>query len=158
MARSTWKGVAGGGGQAFDINGDGQTDRTSFVSGGDAFLALDLNGNGFIDNGTELFGDQRGARNGMEELARYDENRDGRITKEDSAFSRLLAFYGAERRGTGSVQVFKPIAELGIKSLKLDARATDIQRADGNVISALSEVEMQDGSTRAMADADLIYK
>ncbi|MFK5892491.1 MAG: hypothetical protein QM504_04635 [Pseudomonadota bacterium] len=73
----------------FDIDADGETEQTSFISGGDAFLAYDKNGNGIIDNGSELFGDQNGAANGFEELKKYDENHDGIIDKNDAIYSQL---------------------------------------------------------------------
>jgi hypothetical protein len=73
----------------FDINADGKTEQTSFISGNDAFLAYDKNGNGMIDNGSELFGDQNGASNGFEELKKYDDNNDGLIDKNDAIYSDL---------------------------------------------------------------------
>ncbi len=73
----------------FDIDGDGKKEQTSFISGGDAFLAYDKNGNGLIDNGKELFGDQNGAKNGYEELAKYDDNKDGLIDRNDAIYSDL---------------------------------------------------------------------
>ncbi len=76
-------------GVQFDIDGNGLTEQTSFVSGGDAFLSYDKNGNGIIDNGHELFGDQNGATNGFEELKKHDENQDGIIDKNDAIYSRL---------------------------------------------------------------------
>ena len=53
----------------FDLDNDGQTEMISFVAPGSGFLALDINGDGIINNGGELFGPQTG--NGLE-LARYD--------------------------------------------------------------------------------------
>lgn len=69
----------------FDIDGDGQLNRIGWTSreGDDAFLALDRNGNGFIDDGTELFGNATrlrsglAAANGFDALAEFDENGDG---------------------------------------------------------------------------------
>jgi hypothetical protein len=58
------------GGVEFDIDNDGQVERTGFVTGDDALLALDKNGNGRIDGVGELFGDKTRAKNGFEDLAR----------------------------------------------------------------------------------------
>lgn len=76
-------------GVRFDLDGDGSEEQVSFVSGGTWALALDRNDNGRIDDGRELFGDQNGADNGFEELARLDDNRDGVLDAQDASFSRL---------------------------------------------------------------------
>jgi hypothetical protein len=69
-------------GVRFDITGTGKAVQTAWVRGGDALLAWDRNGNGKIDSGLELFGDQRGATNGFEELRKLDTNSDGFIGPE----------------------------------------------------------------------------
>ncbi|MBF0266614.1 MAG: hypothetical protein HQL46_15230 [Gammaproteobacteria bacterium] len=76
-------------GAIFDINADGKNEKTSFITGNDAFLAYDKNGNGIIDNGSELFGDQNGAANGYEELKKYDDNQDGKINANDQIYNKL---------------------------------------------------------------------
>ncbi len=74
-------------GVLFDINADGVKDSVGWTRSGDldGFLAIDRNGNGVIDNGSELFGtatrlrNGRLARNGFEALADLDDNHDGKI-------------------------------------------------------------------------------
>lgn len=82
------------GARAFDLAADGDLRGTSFVAGDTAFLALDRNGNGRIDSGAELFGDQHGAANGYEELAKFDANGDARIDAADPVFADLLLLAG----------------------------------------------------------------
>ncbi|MBR1866589.1 MAG: hypothetical protein IJ801_08790 [Lachnospiraceae bacterium] len=71
----------------FDLDGDGRKDEISQLAKGNGFLALDANGNGQIDDGSELFGARTG--NGFEELAAYDEDGNGWIDENDSVYSKL---------------------------------------------------------------------
>ena len=47
------------------------------------YIFNDLNGNGIIDNGTELFGDQTGFENGFSYLSSFDDNNDRVIDAND---------------------------------------------------------------------------
>lgn len=71
----------------FDLNCDGQEDEIGRLSEGSGFLALDVNGNGTIDDGSELFGTKSG--NGFYDLSFYDEDGNGWIDENDSVFSKL---------------------------------------------------------------------
>ena len=71
----------------FDIDGDGKMEDISMLSKGNAFLALDRDENGTIDNGSELFGAATG--NGFKELAEFDEDGNGWIDENDSVFEKL---------------------------------------------------------------------
>ena len=73
----------------FDITGDGRQDQVSWVAPSDGFLVYDRNGNGYIDSGKELFGDQHGASNGFEELAKFDGDGNGIIDDNDDIFDNL---------------------------------------------------------------------
>lgn len=86
---------------AFDIDADGAADHVSFVAPGAAFLALDRNANGAIDDGTELFGARTG--DGFAELAALDDDRDGWIDEDDASFDQLLLWQRAAD-GTQSLQ------------------------------------------------------
>ncbi len=145
-------------GQDFDITGDGRTERTAFVAGGDAFLALDRNNDGRITSGRELFSDQWGARNGMSELARFDVNRDGFISQQDPIFKQLVAFFDANRDGIIDPDEHKPISQLGIQRLQLEYKPVEVIRDDGNIISAIGKMLMENGEEREIADVDLLYQ
>ena len=71
----------------FDLDGDGQMENISKLAKGNAFLALDRDGNGNIDNGKELFGATTG--NGFAELAEFDEDGNGWIDENDSIYESL---------------------------------------------------------------------
>lgn len=71
----------------FDLNADGQSEDINFVKGGSGFLALDKNGDGKINDGTELFGAQSG--NGFADLATLDSDHNGWIDENDPAYAQL---------------------------------------------------------------------
>ena len=80
----------------FDLDGNGFAEKTAWINTSDAFLVLDKNANGKIDNGNELFGnhtlDEQGNKSfadGYAALAAYDENKDGKIDAQDSIYAQL---------------------------------------------------------------------
>ncbi len=74
----------------FDLNGDGEKESIATFASNSAFLALDRNGDGKINDGSELFGAITG--NGFAELAQFDEDGNGFIDAGDSIFSQLRVF------------------------------------------------------------------
>ena len=71
----------------FDLDSDGKEEQISFAGKGSGFLALDKNGDGKINDGSELFGTSSG--DGFRDLAAYDEDGNGWIDENDSVFSKL---------------------------------------------------------------------
>ncbi len=74
----------------FDLNSDGNRETLAALAPGSAWLALDRNGNGRIDDGSELFGPNSG--DGFAELAQYDDDGNGFIDSGDAIFSQLRLF------------------------------------------------------------------
>ncbi len=145
------------GGVEFDIDNDGQAERTGFVTGDDALLALDKNGNGRIDGVGELFGDKTGSKNGFEDLARYDSNGDGAIDRSDPIFSRLRLFQDANGDGRSSASELSSLASQGIVRLNLNPVANPMVVA-GNRITETSKFVRADGSTGTLAEAYFRYR
>ncbi len=102
----------------FDLDTDGNLEKISTLKTGSGLLALDKNGDGIINNGTELFGPTSG--NGFSELARYDLDNNGFIDAADSVFGRLKIWLHAE---DGSDQLLG-IAEKNIGALYLGHSST----------------------------------
>lgn len=127
------------GARSFDLAADGDLRGTSFVTGGTAFLALDRNGNGTVDSGAELFGDQHGAADGYAELAKFDANGDARIDNSDPVFAHLQLL-----RGDGSIQ---GLAEAGIAALELTHEASTASTSGGDAIFAQGKALLADGGT-----------
>lgn len=109
----------------FDIDKNGFAEKTAWTDGEDGFLVLDRNGNGFIDDGGELFSDQVVMKNGeiskdgFEALADLDDNKDGTINIEDAQFSDLRVWIDSNMDGISSDEELKTLEELGITSISL---------------------------------------
>ncbi len=136
-------------GMRFDINGDGQSEQTATVRGGDAFLALDRDGDGHIGGGHELFGDVTGARDGFADLSALDTNADGRIDAKDPRFDDLVVFDGHHTRS---------LADAGVESIGLEATYASRERADGNAELARGAFRRSDGRLGLVADVLLAYR
>lgn len=132
----------------FDLTGDGRPESISAPKGDDALLALDRNGNGRIDSGKELFGDQHGASNGFAELSKYDDNSDGRIDRQDSVFEQLsLLRFDAQGR-----QQQQTLAEAGVSAIHLQAQ--NVKQALGayDEIAQIGRFDFADGRSGQAAD------
>jgi hypothetical protein len=84
----------------FDLNIDGILDSISVPAKGSGFLAYDKNGDGIINDGSELFGPSSG--NGFSELAAYDDDKNGWIDENDSIF-KDLRIWEKDENGDDSV-------------------------------------------------------
>lgn len=71
----------------FDLDADGQKDSMSFVKPGAGFLALDQNGDGKINDGSELFGAKSGDAFG--DLAKFDADGNGWLDENDDVYGKL---------------------------------------------------------------------
>ncbi len=137
---------------SYDLTGDGVVEETATAAGGDAFLALDRSGNGQIDGGQELFGDQHGAADGFAELARYDANGDQLIDARDPIFANLLLFRDANRDGKSQTNELSRLSEAGIAALSLESYGLN-QALGANRLIAGSTFLRNDGSTGQVYDA-----
>ena len=122
----------------FDYDGDGKKEQTAWAQGDDALLAVDLNHNGLIDDGSELFGnntvlpDGTMASDGYTALAQYDTNGDRIIDDKDSAFSKLLLWKDANQNGKSEAGELTSIQLSGVSAIYLF-------REDGSSFSEITE-------------------
>ena len=73
---------------SFDLDCDGEAEDIGALSSSSGYLALDLNEDGIINDGSELFGTTSG--NGFADLARYDSDGNGWIDEADEIFDKLV--------------------------------------------------------------------
>lgn len=103
----------------FDLNMDGEEDDVAMPDRGTAFLALDRNEDGVINDGSELFGVQSG--DGFADLAAYDEDGNGWIDENDAVYEKLRVWHKTAD-GTDEIMDLKA-ADVG--AIYLGSRKTD---------------------------------
>ena len=109
----------------FDLVGRDATIATDWVSASTPWLAIDLDGNGSIDDGRELFGSMTRlpgggrASNGFVALAALDDDNDGQITERDAAFDRLVVWRDADQDRRSSPGELTSARDAGLVAIRL---------------------------------------
>lgn len=140
-------------GVRFDLDADGEREKTAWTAAGErlAFLAIDLNGNGTIDSGHELFGDRTRmmdgspAPNGFVALAQYDVDGDGEINARDGIWSALRLWIDANHDGVSQPPEVTPIDSSVIAGLRFDFRTTGGRDPHGNLFRYRARARYLDG-------------
>ncbi|MCR5282883.1 MAG: hypothetical protein K6E18_05890 [Lachnospiraceae bacterium] len=110
----------------FDVDADGRKEQISTLSAGSGFLALDQNGDGIINDGSELFGTKSG--DGFYDLSRYDHDQNGWIDENDEVFDRLKIWC----KGEDGCDVLYTLKEAGVGAICLQNARTDFDLMSGS--------------------------
>ena len=127
----------------FDLDADGKEEEISVLNGS-GYLALDKNGDGTINDGSELFGTRNG--DGFADLAQYDEDGNGWIDENDSIWSKLKIWCKDEN---GNDVLYK-LSDKGVGAICLQNASTDF--------TLQGDRKAQDGTTNANATNAVIRK
>lgn len=142
----------------FDLNGDKLREDTAWVGPQDGFLVLDRNGNGTVDDGTELFGNatmlSNGTRasNGFQALAALDDNGDKVINAQDASYQQLQVWRDLDSDGVSDPGELLSLADAGVVSINLDYTQSGTVDAHGNERRYVADVTLDNGVSSSAAD------
>ena len=156
-------------GVLFDLDADGTPELVAWTQpgSGDAFLAIDRNGNGRIDDGTELFGNHTPvmlrsdatAANGFEALKFFESPLNGavgmldqRIDARDPAWSRLLLWRDLNHNGISEPDELQSVSSAGLAAIGTDYKTTRKVDRFGNEFRQVGRLTWADGETAKVYD------
>ncbi len=147
----------------FDHDGNGVKTGTGWISGGDAWLVMDRNGNGTIDSGQELFGVDtvittkgtyldnagveqswsltRNASSGFEALTALDGNGDKVFDARDEAFQSIRLWQDQNSDGISQADELFTLQQKGILEISLNADSSSVELGNGNGITGQAPIK-----------------
>lgn len=140
---------------AFDLDTDGKQEFIPFVRPGSGFLALDINGDGLINNGKELFGPSTG--NGFTELTIHDLDDNHWIDENDPIYERLR-IWTKDSKGN---DVLMALGQKGIGAIYLGNIVTpfDLKDSANNLLGIIRNTGIyvhNNGSAGTIHQIDLV--
>ncbi|TNF83810.1 hypothetical protein FGE05_06290 [Pseudomonas sp. ICMP22404] len=142
----------------FDHDTNGFAESTGWVGRDDGLLVFDRNGNGRIDNGTELFGDNTKlpsgdkAANGFAALAALDTNGDGRIDASDTDYASLRVWKDIDSDGETDDGELITLSQAGVQSIGVNYVANSVTDLSGNQHLQVGTYTRLDGSAATVED------
>lgn len=139
----------------FDLDCDGEEEEISSLQAGSGFLALDLNGDGKINDGSELFGTKSG--DGFKDLSKYDLDGNGWIDEADPIWEKLLIWtkdengkdkmYHLSDLGVGAIGLSRVGTQFSLNTKETNEtnamiRKTGIFLYENGTVSTLQQLDM----------------
>ncbi|MDT7530621.1 VCBS domain-containing protein [Sphingopyxis sp. SE2] len=149
--------VSSSAGAAFDHDGDGVREATSWAGRGDGILVRDANGDGIANDGGEISFSVAGSTDLEGLRLQYDSNGDGKLSAADAEFASFGVWQDANGDGVTDAGEFRSLADLGIASIALTSDGKAYVAGDGEVIvHGEASFTRTDGSTAAVGDVSFI--
>ena len=145
-------------GTYFDHDNNGFAEKTAWVGKDDGLLVRDINGNGQIDDGTELFGNNsvlssgEKAANGFEALKDLDSNNDGQFNSSDTAWNDVKVWKDTNQNGQVDEGELLTLEQAGVESINLDYENSNAEDVNGNTIGQTGTFERENGTNGTIRD------
>ncbi|EIL0014367.1 hypothetical protein LK554_004583 [Salmonella enterica] len=142
----------------FDHDGNKFAESTGWVSPDDGLLVFDRDGNGQIDNGSELFGnntlqaDGTNASNGYNALKEYDDNNDGVLDENDAIWNQLQVWQDKNSNGRVDEGELLTMKQAGIASINTMYKNSSTTDSQGNLHKQTGSIPYTDDSKGQSAD------
>ena len=142
----------------FDHDNNGFAEKTAWVGKDDGLLVRDINNNGQIDDGTELFGNNsvlsngQKAANGFEALKDLDSNEDGIFNNSDTAWNQIKVWKDANSNGIVDEGELLTLEQANISSINLAYQNQSNEDINGNAHKQTATYTKTDGSTSTITD------
>jgi hypothetical protein len=150
-----------GSGVTFDMDEDGIRDVTGWVAADDGLLALDRNGDGTINDFSEISfkRDDEGALTDLEGLRAFDTNANGFLDAGDERWSEFRIWRDLNQDGVSQDGELVSLDEGGIANINLTLTLTgeSPENANENVVYGTTQYGRTDGTQGTVGDVFLAF-